>query len=79
MPHRKLHNRGVRQKTFSEIAGVHGLSKDACYTVTVTYDPTNSIKNDYGISNDLMEETKRLEKGYKEVMRSLMKYFLIRG
>ena len=41
MPHRKLHNRGVRQKTFSEIVGVHGFSKDACYTVTVIYDTTN--------------------------------------
>ena len=41
MPHRKLHKKGVRQKTFSEIVGVHGLSKDACYTVTVIYDTTN--------------------------------------
>ena len=41
MPHRKLHNRGVRQKTFSEIVGVHGFSKGACYTVTVIYDTTN--------------------------------------
>ena len=41
MPHRKLHKRGVRQKTFSDIVGVHGLSKDACYTVTVIYDTTN--------------------------------------
>ena len=41
VPHRRLHNRGVRQKTFSEIVGVHGLSKDACYTVTVIYDTTN--------------------------------------
>ena len=41
VPHRRLHNRGVRQKTFSEIVGVHGLSKDACYTVTVIYDTAN--------------------------------------
>lgn len=55
------------------------MSKVACYTVTVIYDTTNSIKNDYGISNDLVEETKRLEKGYKEVIGSILKYFLIRG
>ena len=41
MPHRELNDRGVRQKTFSDIVGVHGLSKDACYTVTVIYDTTN--------------------------------------
>ena len=35
------HKRGVRQKTFSDIVGVHGLSKDTCYTVTVIYDTTN--------------------------------------
>ena len=31
----------MRQKTFSEIVGVHGFSKDACYTLTVIYDTTN--------------------------------------
>ena len=41
MPHRKLHNRGVRQKTFCEIVGVDGFSKDACHTVTVIFDTTN--------------------------------------
>ena len=40
-PHKKYKKRGVRQKTFSEQVGVHGLWKVPCHTVTVIYDRTN--------------------------------------
>ena len=40
-PHKRYKKRGVRQKTFSEQVGVHGLWKVPCYTVTVVYDRTN--------------------------------------
>ena len=40
-PHKRYNKRGVRQKTFTEQVGVHGLRKVPCYTVTVIYDRTN--------------------------------------
>ena len=39
--HKTYKKRGVRQKTFLEQVGVHGLRKVPCYTVTVIYDHTN--------------------------------------
>ena len=40
-PHKRYKKRGVRQKTFKQQVGVHGLRKVPCYTVTVIYDRTN--------------------------------------
>ena len=40
-PHKRYKKRGVRQKTFKQQVGVHGLRKVPCYTVTVIYDCTN--------------------------------------
>ena len=39
--HKTYKKRGVRQKTFLEQVGVHGLRKVPCHTVTVIYDRTN--------------------------------------
>ena len=41
-PHKPSKKRGVRQKTFFEQVGVHGLSELPCRTVTVIYDRTNN-------------------------------------
>lgn len=40
-PHRSKRNREVKQKRFTKQVGVHGISQDACYSVTVIIDVTN--------------------------------------